>query len=150
MGPLVNSRLAKDFLKAAANLPSIAPRTVYLDEPKKTYLSEAAAKKLGQEKQTKLKRIDLDESFYWNTKYGSPLAYARPLELLGRSGLESVSGKKILDFGYGTIGHLRLLAAQGAIVTGVDVDPLLPALYSDPGRSRRRQEPPTDQTDKSD
>jgi SAM-dependent methyltransferase len=133
IAPLVNSRLANDFLKAAAYLPSIAPRTVYLDEPKKTYLSEAAAKKLDQEKQAKLKRVDLDESFYWNTKYGSPLAYARPLELLGRSGLDSVSGKKILDFGYGTIGHLRLLAAQGALVTGVDVDPLLPALYSDPG-----------------
>jgi SAM-dependent methyltransferase len=133
VGALVSSRVARDFLKAAASLPSIAPRAVFLEETKKTYLSEASAKKIAQEKQTKLKRIDLDESFYWNTKYGSPLAYARPLELLGRSGLESMSGKKALDFGYGTIGHLRLLAAQGAILTGVDVDPLFPALYSAPG-----------------
>jgi SAM-dependent methyltransferase len=133
IAPLVNSRLAKDFLSGVSNLPSIAPRTVYLEEAKKTYLSDAAAKKLDQEKRAKLKRVDLDESYYWNTKYGSPLAYARPLDLLGRSGLESLSGKKVLDFGYGTIGHLRLLAAQGALVTGVDVDPLLPALYSESG-----------------
>jgi SAM-dependent methyltransferase len=131
--PLVTSRLAKNFLKSTANLPSIRARTVYLDESKKTYLSEAAARALHQEKQSKFKRIDLDASFYWNTKYGSPLAYARPLEVLGRSGLDSVTGKKILDFGYGTIGHLRLLATQGANVTGVDVDPLLPVLYSAPG-----------------
>ena len=37
-----------------------------------------------------------------------------------------------MDFGYGTIGHLRLLASLGAEVTGVDVDPLLTALYSQP------------------
>jgi SAM-dependent methyltransferase len=128
--PLVTSRLAKDFLKAVPMLTSVSSRAVYFDESKKTYLSEAAAKALQEAKQTKLKRIDLDGSYYWNTKYGSPLAYARPLEVLGLSGLDSVSGKKILDFGYGTIGHLRLLAQQGADVTGVDVDPLLPALYS--------------------
>jgi hypothetical protein len=53
--------------------------------------------------------------------------------VLGRSGLDRFSGKKVLDFGYGTIGHLRLLASQGAIITAIDVDPLLPALYSAPG-----------------
>jgi SAM-dependent methyltransferase len=68
--------------------------------------------------------------FYYNTKYGSPLAYIRPLDLLGDVAINDVAGKRILDFGYGTIGHLRLLASLGADVTGVDVDPLLPALYS--------------------
>jgi SAM-dependent methyltransferase len=130
--PLVTSRLAKDFLKATANLTAISPRTVYLDESTKTYKSEAAAAALSQQERSRLKRIDLDASFYWNTKYGSPLAYARPLDVLGRSGLNDVSGLKILDFGYGTIGHLRLLAWQGADLTGIDVDPLLHALYSAP------------------
>ncbi len=130
--PLVTSALAKDFLKATANLPSIAPRTVYLDESTKNYKSEAAAASLSPEEKSSLKRVDLDSSFYWNTKYGSPLAYARPLDVLGRAGLESASGLKILDFGYGTIGHLRLLASLGANSTGVDVDPLLRALYSAP------------------
>jgi SAM-dependent methyltransferase len=130
--PLVSSRLARDFLKATANLPTISPRTVYLDESSKIYLSEVAAQKLDQTAQSRLKRVELDASFYWNTKYGSPLAYARPLDVLGQSGLDSFSGTKLLDFGYGTIGHLRLLASLGANVTAVDVDPLLPALYSAP------------------
>src|SRR5262249_53062441 len=52
---------------------------------------------------------------------------------------------RILDFGYGTIGHLRLLAGLGAEVTGVDVDPMLRALYSAPEdqgivKSRRGRE----------
>src|ERR1019366_1049484 len=37
-----------------------------------------------------------------------------------------------VDFGYGTVGQLRLMATLGADVIGVDVDPLLPALYSGP------------------
>ncbi len=130
--PLVSCALARDFLKATASLPSIAPRPVYLDESTKTYRSEAAAASLSPEEKSRLKRVDLDASFYWNTKYGSPLAYARPLDVLGRAGLENVSALKILDFGYGTVGHLRLLAGLGADVTGVDVDPLLRALYSAP------------------
>jgi SAM-dependent methyltransferase len=132
LSPLVTSRLAKEFLNQTPNLPEASPRTVYLDETKKTYTSEADANTLSQADKNKLKRIKLDASYYWNTKYGSPLAYARPLEVLGSAGLETVTGKKILDFGYGTIGHLRLLATQGARVTGVDVDSLLLALYSSP------------------
>ena len=141
LDPLVSSRLAKDFLKATAALPAIRPRTVFLDESTKKYLNEATANALKPEVKNKLKRVELDESYYWNTKYGSPLAYARPLDLLGQSGVEAASGKKILDFGYGTVGHLRLLASQGARVTGVDVDPLLSALYSDPGDQGMVQNP---------
>jgi SAM-dependent methyltransferase len=131
--PLVTSRLARDFLKATASLPDISPRTLFADKSKKTYLTEAEANRLKPDELSKFNRVQVDDSLYWNTKYGSPLAYARPLEVLGRAGLESVSGKKILDFGFGTIGHLRLLAGQGAQVTGVDVDPLLRALYSEQG-----------------
>ena len=133
IAPLVTSRLAKDFLKAAANLPSISPRTVYLDEPTKTYLSEAAANTLRprRNKQTQAHRSRRVVLLEYQVRLAAgirPTARgARPV------GLESVSGKKILDFGYGTIGHLRLLAAQGALVTGVDVDPLLSALYVAPG-----------------
>jgi SAM-dependent methyltransferase len=131
--PLVSSRLARSFLRATPSLPSIAPRKLYLDEAKKTYLNEAAAGLMGEDARRTLKLVPVDESLYYTTKYGSPLAYTRPLDLLGQSGLEDVSGLRILDFGYGTVGHLRLLAALGAEVTGVDVDPLLPALYGAPG-----------------
>jgi SAM-dependent methyltransferase len=133
LGPLVESKLGKSVLAATPDLPAVTPRTLYVNEAKRRYFTEAAAKSLGQEARRKLTRLPVDESFYYNTKYGSPLAYVRPVELLGRAGLEDVAGLKILDFGYGTIGHLRLLASLGADVTGVDVDPLLPALYSGPG-----------------
>jgi len=130
--PLVASRLAREFLNATALLPAVAPRTLYTDKTKQAYFTEADVQSLNEQRRQTLDRVPVDETFYYTTKYGSPLAYSRPLDLLGRSGLESVAGSKILDFGYGTIGHLRLLAALGADVTGVDVDPLLPALYSAP------------------
>ena len=129
---LITSKLARDFLQATPGLPVISPRKLYLDSAKKTYLTEAAASTLTEKAKGTLQLIPVDESFYYTTKYGSPLAYARPLDLLGQSGLGDVSGLKILDFGYGTVGHLRLLAGLGADVTGVNVDPLLHALYSAP------------------
>jgi len=39
--------------------------------------------------------------------------------------------------GYGTIGHLRLLASCGAEVHGVEIEPLFEALYSAPGDTGR-------------
>jgi SAM-dependent methyltransferase len=129
--PLVASPLARSFLRATPGLPSIAPRKLFLDEAGKSYLSDAEAAAVG-EKRRSLKPVPVDEEFYYTTKYGSPLAYARAIDLLGRAGLEDVAGRKVLDFGYGTVGHLRLLAGLGAEVTGVDVDPLLRALYSSP------------------
>lgn len=60
------------------------------------------------------------------------MAYVRPYEILGQDGFSSFSGKKILDFGYGGVGPLRLTAANGATAVGVDVDPMLPNLYQNP------------------
>ena len=88
---------------------------------------------IPQEMRDTLVTRTLDEQFYYFTRYGTPLAYSRPLDLLAAAGFDDVRGKRILDFGYGTIGHLRLLASLGAEVVGVEVDPLLPALYSEPG-----------------
>jgi SAM-dependent methyltransferase len=132
--PLVDSPLAKDFLRTTPELPTIAPRKLFRDESKKTYFTESAVGRLSDEerRRMRLKPIAVDAALYYNTKFGSPLAYARPLDLLGQSGLADVSGRKILDFGYGTVGHLRLLAGLGAEVTGVDVDPMLRVLYGAP------------------
>jgi SAM-dependent methyltransferase len=130
--PLVTSRLARSFLSGTADLPDVGPRRILLDEARKTYLTDAEAGALGDEQRRGLKIIPVDETTYYTTKYGSPLAYARPIDLLGEAGLEDVSGRKILDFGYGTIGHLRLLAGLGADVIGVDVDPSLRVIYSRP------------------
>lgn len=131
--PLVKSELGKRFLGATAELPAIKARTLYIDQEKKMYISKAEYDGLSQEARGKVKVAERDEDFYYDTKYGSPLAYARPLELLAKAGFADVNGKRILDYGYGTVGHLRLLATLGADVVGVDVDPMLPLLYGEPG-----------------
>lgn len=124
------SPLTRKFLDATHALPSISPRTVYVNEATREYFSAAEKSVLPVAAQKKLAEIQLDEYRYYFTKYGSPLAYLRPLELAASNGIGDVAGKRVLDFGYGGIGHLRLLASLGAEVTGIDADSYLRALYS--------------------
>ena len=58
---------------------------------------------------------EVDEALYYDARNGSPLAYARPIDLLE---MDLVKGRKILDFGFGAVGQLRLLAGLGADVVG--------------------------------
>ena len=128
--PLVESDLARAFLDGAAALPEIEPRTLYRDKARTSAYTEAEAAALPEAERAALDKRDYDGRFYYYTGYGSPLVYARPLDILANAGLDNVEGKKILDFGYGTIGHLRLLAALGAEAHGVEVEPVLRALYA--------------------
>lgn len=133
LAPLMKQPLTKQFLEATAILPSIRPRTVWFDSSRTHFWNEPAAKALSDPARAALLNRSLDESFYYNTRYGSPLAYARALEILSENGFKTVEGKRIADFGYGTIGHLRLLASLGADVHGIEVDKLLEIYYSEPG-----------------
>lgn len=108
--PLIKTAVANQFLEATADLPTIKRRTVFYR---------------GRD-------LVIDEKRWYEPGHGSPLAYVRPLEILGEAGLDDVSGKHIFDFGYGSIGHLRLLSSLGADVVAVDVYPLLAVVYSDP------------------
>lgn len=128
---LFPSKLVQSFLDGVATLPSPGPRTVAFDSARTRYYGEAAFAALPESARARHLTRTLGESFYYNTRYGSPLAYARPLEILAAHGFDA-RGKRIADFGYGTAGHLRLLAALGADVHGIDVDPLLTAVYSRP------------------
>jgi hypothetical protein len=74
-----------------------------------------------------------DEDMYYNTRYGGAPSYARPLDLLAEAGVALGPGTRLLDFGYGYIAHMRLLAQLGVDATGVDVEPMLRPLYSRPG-----------------
>ncbi|HXU73668.1 MAG TPA: hypothetical protein VN947_30325 [Polyangia bacterium] len=107
--PLVHTALARRYVAAAARLPEVATRTVVVGG----------------------KPHVVDEEYYYTTRYGTPLAYARPLEILAGHGFGDVAGRRIVDFGYGGIGQLLTLASLGADVAGVDVDPLLRAMYAD-------------------
>jgi SAM-dependent methyltransferase len=130
MRPLVGSRGARRFLDAAARLPAMGARTVYLDAGHERAYTAAEAAALPEVERRALERRDLDAEYYYFTRYGTPVAYARPLDLLGREGF---AGARVLDFGYGGVGQLRMLASLGADVTGVDVDPIQPALYGEAG-----------------
>ena len=133
LAPLYKTSLVRDFLAAVPKLPSVQPRTVYRDSARTHAWSAREAEQLPDSVRAKLVPRTLDEAFYYDTRYGSPLAYSRALELLGGSGVKSVRGLRVADFGCGMLGQLRLLAENGATTIGIDVDPLLPALYSEPG-----------------
>jgi hypothetical protein len=132
LAPLVQSALARDFLAATASLPGMAARTVFVS-PARRYFSRAGADALPEKQRAALKPVELDEYRYYYTKYGSPLAYVRAVELLSQQGIASFAGRRILDYGYGTVGHLRLLASLGADTVGIEVDSYVAALYSEPG-----------------
>lgn len=129
--PVAQSDLTRRFLGATNALPKIAPRSAYVNEITREYFSATARAALPDARKTALSEVQLDEYRYYFTKYGSPLAYLRALEFANDKNLIDVAGKRILDFGYGSIGHLRLLASLGAQVTGIDPDSYLAALYSD-------------------
>lgn len=123
----------KKFLAATSSLPKIAPRTVYHDEKKTRFYKQSEYDALPANEKSALTAKVLDEEYYYNTKYGSPLSYSRVLDVLLAHGVKFEPGRRFLDFGYGYIGHLRLLATLGLDASGIEVDPLLPVLYGEPG-----------------
>ena len=131
--PLAQSDITRRFLAATSALPQIVPRIAYINEITREYYSPAMRAALPEAGRSNLAELHLDEYRYYYTKYGSPLAYIRALDFAADERFNDVAGKRILDFGYGSIGHLRLLASLGAHVTGVDPDSYLAALYSDAG-----------------
>jgi hypothetical protein len=130
--PLAETPLARAYLAATASQPPVTPRVVWTDPATRSAWSDADAARLSPERRATLTRRELDASFYWETNYGSPLSYLRAIDVLAGAGLADLAGKRVVDLGYGTVGQLRLMATLGADAIGVDVDPLLPALYSHP------------------
>ncbi|HEX2838348.1 MAG TPA: hypothetical protein VHN77_09505 [Phycisphaerales bacterium] len=125
---------AQRFIFAINWLPAPEPRTLYRNKETREWLSQEQFNMLDDAGRQGLELASADMYFYYYTRYGSPVAYARPLDILCAQlgGGTALRGKKVVDFGFGGIGHLRLLASIGVNVTGVEVDPLLRALYSSP------------------
>ncbi|HZW09534.1 MAG TPA: hypothetical protein VFF69_06505 [Phycisphaerales bacterium] len=147
LAPLVETESAKAFLRATEALPLPEPRTLYRPADRSAAYTESEAAAFPESERAALTPREFDARFYYYTGYGSPLVYARPLDLvahLWESGAAAsdaapgstptaFAGKRILDFGYGSVGHLRLLASLGAECVGVEVEPVFRALYSLPG-----------------
>lgn len=129
VAPLVKTDLAKSWLQGVNQLTDPSPRSIYKTT---TWMTQAAYDALTTEEKAKAKKTEVDSELYYNTKYGTPIAYARAMDLAGAFGIKTLKDKRVMDFGYGGIGQLRLDATLGAEAVGVDVDPFLPALYSMP------------------
>jgi len=130
---LVECKGTKAFLKATRSLPEIGARTVLYDAKAREAVSAEEHARLAPEEQARFQPTSYDGEFYYSTRYGTPIAYARALDVVGKlagtPAEDVLSGKRILDFGYGGIGHLRLLASLGCDAVGVEVDPLLRVYY---------------------
>ena len=132
LAPAVKAELAKSFLAAATELAEPRARTIYRDREKGIAVSKRAYEAMGAEERATLVPQEFPPDFYFDTAYGSPLVYARVLDLAAPH-LALGKRARILDFGYGTIGQLQLLAHCGFDAHGVDVQPVFPAYYSEPG-----------------
>jgi SAM-dependent methyltransferase len=107
--PIVSGAWTKRWVAEAPELEAVRPRKIRVME----------------------REVLVDEQLFYSGRYGSPLTYARALDLAEKHGFAPQDGAKVFDFGYGSIGHLRMLAQLGIDVTAVDVDPLLAAMYAD-------------------
>lgn len=136
LAPLLQTSTARQFLSNAGKLKEPSPRVLFRNAANE-YLTVSEAAALPQEKRSELRRARIPANFYYSTRYGSPLAFARILDLAAQHGLRDLRGKQVLDFGYGSIGHLQLLAHSGAEAHGIEVDSLLRALYSETGDTGR-------------
>ncbi len=105
--PFLQGKWTKQWAEQAGKLEPVRPRRIMS----------------GQ------REVLVDESFFYAGRYGSPLTYGRVLDLAEKHGFSPSAGARVFDFGYGSIGHLRMLAQSGLQVTGVDVDELLPVMY---------------------
>lgn len=130
--PLIKSALAIEFLDMVPLLSEPQSRTLYRNREKGIALTPAQWNWLSEEDKNAAKPQVFPPEFFYNTGYGSPLIYVRTLDLAGKHGLATLDQRHVMDFGSGTIGHLRVMALQGATARGVDVDPVLAALYSAP------------------
>jgi SAM-dependent methyltransferase len=124
----VRAPWVKQFLRATAELPEVAPRVFYRNADRTRVWTEKDALALPESERAALQRLEAGEDVYY-TRYSTPLAYARPLDILAAEGF-APRGRKLVDFGYGNVGQLKLLALLGAQAVGVEVDPLLPLLYA--------------------
>jgi hypothetical protein len=121
--------LTLDWLKGVQTLPSVEPRVLYRQTKTRQWISKTQFDALSIDEKTNFSEQSFDESAYYGTFYGTPLSYALLINLVSKFGINSFKGKRVGDYGYGAVGAVRLTAAAGAQVVGVDVDSVLPALY---------------------
>lgn len=112
--PQLETPWVKAWLRSVNSLKSVPSSTWHCSKDRQTCGREAGPEWVSRE---------VNDEFVY-ARVTDPLGYARALEVLGKHGFFP-KGKKVLDFGYGNLGQLLMLAKVGAQVHGVEVDRLL-------------------------
>lgn len=135
--PLVSSGAAASWLDQAPRLTEIEPRTIYyaFGQGSTRAYTPAEYAELPTTEREGLQPTEITTDNYYQTQYGTPVVYARTIDLIAETAGPGyqLRGQRILDFGYGQIGQLKMLAMAGADAVGFDVDPLLRATYAHAG-----------------
>lgn len=129
--PLVKTDAARAFLGETAGLPEPKAVTIYRNREKGLAISADEWATLPKQEQETFKPRECPPGFFYSTGYGSPLVYVRLLDLVAEhdSSWATPKGKRVLDFGYGSIGQLKLLSMMGVGAAGIEVEPLFTVLY---------------------
>ena len=78
VAPLVQSGWVRELLQQVRRLPPAPDRTLYHDDTR--YFTQAEYEALDAGERAGLAPQPVDGTLYYYTKYGSPVAYARPLD----------------------------------------------------------------------
>lgn len=149
LSSMVRSKAAAQWLDRADEVTTDLPeRTIYIrTRPNRAITAEAYAA-LPEGEREGWRAYEVTPATYHATFYGSPVAYLPAVDFAGevlRGTAEDPEptfvGRRILDLGYGQMGQLEMLAACGAEVVGVEVDPILTLLYEDSAEPRRVENP---------
>ncbi len=133
LAPLIHTDAGREWSIATARLTPITPRSIWFRQEPRAILSAAEYAALPEAERAGFTERPITDQTYYATNFGTPLCYARALDIAAEAaGLETFNGARVLDYGYGQIGQVRMLAACGAEVVGVDPAAGLRARYSLP------------------
>lgn len=129
----IETEAVREWAAATDRLTPITPRSIWFRQEPRSLLSAAEYAALAEGDRAGYTERPITDQSYYATNFGTPLCYARCLDIAAQAGgLESFNDARVLDYGYGQMGQVRMLAACGAEVVGVDPSAGLRVRYSMP------------------